>query len=197
MFVIGEAVLEDDVAAAAFCCDLPVCKGACCTLEGGRGAPLLPGERADIAAAWPAVRSILRPEAVAVIARTGLTEGPPDDATTPCIGERDCVYVVFEGDVAQCAFEKAYLEGRTTWRKPLSCHLFPIRVRRTASGPHLRYERIRECAPGRQRGAADGVPLHAFLREPLARAFGERFVADLQSACDSPLTSRTSDPPPC
>lgn len=178
MFVIGEAVLEDDVATAAFCCDLEACRGACCTLEGGRGAPLLREEIAAVAEAWPAVRPYLTEPALAVITRTGLTEGPPEDATTPCVDDRDCVYVYRDGEIARCAFERAFLEGRTAWRKPLSCHLFPLRIRR-GHQDHIRYERIRECAPGRARGERERLPLTAFLREPLTRSYGAAWVDDL------------------
>jgi hypothetical protein len=185
MFVIGEAVIEQDVAEATFCCDVGSCKGACCTLEGGRGAPLLDNEVAEIVEALPEVESLLTPRALEVIGRTGPVEGPVGDATTPCIDERECVYTWFDGDVARCAFERAYLEGRTAWRKPLSCHLFPLRIRRLGRD-HLRYEQLRECAPGRLRGEREKILLHTFLQEPLTRTYGEQWYADFRDACSPP-----------
>jgi hypothetical protein len=185
MFVIGDAVIEQDIAVATFCCDVIACKGACCTLEGGRGAPLLVAEVSEIAAAYPHVESLLTPRALETIGRMGLVEGATGDATTPCIDERECVYTWFDGDIARCAFERAYLEGRTSWRKPISCHLFPIRIRRLGRD-HLRYEQIRECAPGRLRGERERIPLHAFLREPLTRTYGEQWYADFRDACSPP-----------
>lgn len=171
MIVIGNAVLEDDIRDAEFCCDVNACKGACCVLPGARGAPLLDDEIPEIqAAAAHAIRYM--PEANARrIESFGSFEGSPGDFATLCIDDRECVFVYYEGDVARCALERAYIEGTTRWKKPISCHLFPIRVRRGVED-HLRYERIPECTAGRDRGKAEGVKLYQFLREPLVREYG-------------------------
>ena len=172
MYQVAEILVEDDIRGAEFCCDLPVCKGACCTLEGGRGAPLLEEEVGELLSALPAVRPMLPSRSLAVIDRHGAVDGAPGDRATMCVEEQECVFALLEQGIARCALERAWLAGATAWRKPLSCHLFPIRLRRTPS-PHLRYEQIAECAPGRARGRAEGVHLAGFLREPLTRAFGD------------------------
>jgi hypothetical protein len=172
MFVIGQALVEDDVGKASFCCDLDACKGACCCLEGGRGAPLEDCEVGEIRRAFPVVRGYLPDESLRVIDDRGLVEGIPGDYTTPCVGNRECVYVYLDGDVAKCSFERAYLEGKISWRKPISCHLFPIRVRRFGED-FVRYEQIDECAPGRARGENERIRLRHFLKVPLVRRFGE------------------------
>ena len=178
MFVLGHAVIDDDIATARFCCDTAVCKGSCCVLPGARGAPLEEAELEELRQSVPAVLGYLPPESVALIESFGPMEGVPGDYATRCVGDRDCVFVYREKDVARCALEKAYVEGRTRWRKPISCHLFPIRVRRW--GDHyIRYERIPECAGGRTRGEADNVRLVDFLKDPLTRAYGEDFYAQL------------------
>jgi hypothetical protein len=178
MLVIGEAVVEDDVVLSRFCCDLDVCKGACCCIEGGRGAPLEDDEVLEVEKAFIHARRYLPAEHLDRIASAGLWEGTPGDYVTPCLDNRACVFVYYEQGIAHCSFERAFLEGDTDWRKPLSCHLFPIRVRRFGSG-HLRYEQIGECAGGRRRGEQEDIPLTEFLRDPLVRSFGAAWYRQL------------------
>jgi hypothetical protein len=171
MVKIGEAILEDDVVLSRFCCDLEACKGACCCIEGGRGAPLEDDEILEVEKAFPRVRQYLPAEHLDRLTITGLWEGTPGDYVTPCIDNRACVFVYYDAGIARCSFERAYLGGLTDWRKPLSCHLFPIRVRRFGTD-HVRYEQIQECVAGRVRGERENVGLPAFLKEPLIRSFG-------------------------
>jgi len=182
MIIVGNAVIEPDIPGAEFCCDLPQCKGGCCTLEGGRGAPLEDPEVEQIRKALPLVEPLLNTRQREVIRQTGGVEGKPGDHATCCVDHKECVFVYFDDSVARCSFEKAYLEGRSSWRKPVSCHLYPIRVL-SAGREYLRYDRIEECAPGRARGHASRVPLHEFLREPLERRFGKEWWSALSSRC--------------
>ena len=182
MFVIGEAVIDEAVPRTLFCCDLEACKGACCTLEGGRGAPLLDNEVEEIRAAAPAALQFLSARKRLVIEAGGAVDGVAGDFATACIDERDCVFVYFDGQVARCGLERAFLEGLTRWKKPLSCHLFPIRVKRRGA-ELLTYEEITECAGGRARGSAEKVPLHDFLSEPLSRLYGTSWYAEFRRAC--------------
>jgi len=184
MFVIGEAVLDDSVCGTSFCCDVHACKGACCTLPGGRGAPLEDDEVLEIAKAFPAARQFLSARSIQVIETSGLAEGRAGDYATPCIGQRECVFALFDDGVAQCSFERAYEGGLTDWRKPISCHLFPIRIRRFGNDV-VRYEEIDECAPGREHGTLQRVRLHDFLREPLIRKYGEEWYEGFKRYCDS------------
>ncbi len=180
MLLIGEAVVEDDVVLSRFRCDLEACKGACCCIEGGRGAPLEDDEVLEVEKAFPHARPFLSREHLSRIAEAGLWEGTRGDYVTTCLNDRACVFVFYEEGIARCSFERAFLEGATDWRKPLSCHLFPIRVRR-ADTDHVRYERIAECDPGRRCGDREGVPLPEFLREPLIRSFGDAWYRRLMS----------------
>jgi hypothetical protein len=182
MFVIGEAVIDDDAGRASFCCDLPACRGACCTLPGGRGAPLEDDEVLEIAKAFPAARGFLSERSLTTIAALGLTEGAKGDFATPCRDGEECVFVYFEDGIARCSFERAYERGLTDWRKPLSCHLFPIRIRHFGKD-FIRYEMIDECAPGRLRGETEQVPLRDFLREPLIRRYGETWYTKFIEEC--------------
>jgi hypothetical protein len=183
MFVIGEITVEEAVAEAQFSCDLRRCKGACCTLPGGRGAPL---EDDEVSAVEEAVRyaaTYLSPEHLAHIRMHGAIEGAPGSYATQCNDDRDCVFVYHEEGIARCSIEKAYFDGAGTFRKPVSCHLFPIRVTPGAKG-RLRYERIPECDPGRSQGRNAKTPLHVFLKEALVRKFGDRWYDEFASSCE-------------
>jgi len=174
MIVVGETVIDDDVLNASFCCDLEVCKGACCYLPGGRGAPLEDAEVEEIRRALPHIRAYLPERSLRTIRSTGMVEGQPGDYATVCVNERECAFAYFEDGIARCAFERAYNEGKIRWRKPLSCHLFPIRIRRFGR-EFMRYEEIDECRGGRERGARDQIRLYDFLRTPLARKYGDHW----------------------
>ncbi len=182
MFEIRQSIIEDDIPHTCFACDLSACKGACCTIAGGTGAPLLDEELEQIKRSFPAIQSSLPPEHLEIIRQQGLVEGASGSYTTKCFNNRSCVFVFYQDGVARCAFEKAFLEGKTGWRKPISCHLFPIRV---SFGPikHLRYERITECAPAVTRGQEEQIFLSSFLKDPLIRTFGASWYHDFQLAC--------------
>jgi hypothetical protein len=184
MFIIGEAIIEDRLGDEKFACDHGACRGACCTLEGGRGAPLDDREAEEIRASFPAVEHLLSLKSLQTIKQVGLIEGVPGDYATPCVESRECVYVYFDGGVARCSFERAYLAGETHWRKPLSCHLFPIRVRRFGQ-EFLHYEQIDECAAARRRGSAEDIPLSEFLKEPLIRRFGTAWYETFAAICNA------------
>lgn len=184
MFVIGNAVLEDRIREVEFSCDLEVCKGACCCVEGWRGAPLGDDELEELRRAFPAARHYLSRRNIAVIEEQGLYEGSPGDYATMCVGARECVFVFFDNGIARCSLERAYLDGRTRWPKPLSCHLYPIRVRRQERD-YLQYHELPQCQGGRDRGARDGVRLHRFLAPALHRAFGPAWYAEFDAACES------------
>ncbi len=182
MFVIGEAVIDDAIGRVSFRCDLAVCKGACCCIAGGRGAPLEDAEVQEIHRALPAVSRYLSEASLRTIDALGPVEGLSGDYATTCIDERECVFVTIQDGIALCAFERACRDGAITWQKPLSCHLFPIRVSR--SDPRaLRYEEIEECEGGRQCGRREQTPLHEFLREPLVRRYGQAWYDRFRRAC--------------
>ena len=187
MFVIGEAVIDDEVAHASFCCDLVTCKGACCTLEGGRGAPLEDDEVLEIEKAYPIVKHYLDEKNITTIEESGFVDGSPGDFATNCINNHECVFTYIDDGIAKCSFEKAYLNGELDWRKPISCHLFPIRIRRGGSDT-VRYEQIAECSGGRTHGELKDIKLHDFLRDPLVRKYGKRWYESFVLSCKNKLT---------
>jgi hypothetical protein len=177
MFLIKETMVDGQIATMKFSCDLGRCKGACCTLQGGRGAPLLDHERDEIRTAYPVVAKYLNPEHLQAIAARGLYEGRAGSYTTACVNDRACVFVTYEDGIARCSFEKAFLNKEISWRKPVSCHLFPIRV---DQGPRerLRFEFLAECAPALERGEREGTHLSDYLREALTRVYGPEWYKE-------------------
>jgi hypothetical protein len=184
MFEIRQAVVDDRIAHIKFACDIKACKGACCTLPGGKGAPLLDSETRNIEEAYPIVKSMLPKEHLEAIARSGLHEGEPGSYTTTCYDNRACVFVFYEAGIARCAFERAFGEGKSQWRKPLSCHLFPIRID-DDTPKRLRYEWRGECEPALKRGSEERIFLADFLRDALIRTYGKEWYEEFVKACEN------------
>jgi len=178
MFTIGEAFVEDDIAIERFACDLERCKGACCTLPGGRGAPLDDNELHNLQQAVPIIRKYLSTKHLQIIDAEGVVEGEPGRFSTICVNRRECIFVLYEKDVARCSIEQAYFNGEISWRKPLSCHLFPIRIS-YYEGERLRYERIPECSTARENGCLKDVHLYDFVKDALIRKYGEDWYHEL------------------
>lgn len=188
--VYGEtAHFEVDLALGRvqFACDLEVCHGACCTMPADAGAPILESEIAELERVLPTVRKYLQPEALEILERVGVYERQSDGTLTiPAIRGRDCIFVMYdEGEeIAYCAIERAYRLGEITgFPKPISCHLFPIRIYPTRDGKfEIVYEEIPECKGGRARGKRERIPLLDFVASPLVRALGEERLARLRRA---------------
>lgn len=181
MFLIQETIVDGPIATTKFACDVDRCKGACCTIPGGRGAPLLDSEIDEIRRAFPTVRKYLSPEHLQSIEQQGLFEGQPGAHTTPCMRNQACVFVTCESGIARCSFEKAFLNNEISWQKPLSCHLFPLRVDRGVR-TRLRYEFLAQCSPGLERGDRDEVDLADVLEEALERPFGRTWYNEFQNS---------------
>lgn len=182
MIVVDELLVEPRVLTTRFACDIKKCKGACCTMPGGSGAPLTQNELELVEQAYEIVRDDILPEARSVVERNGTWEQEDGKLYTSCVDKQACVFVVYGQDnIAQCAIEKAWHEGKTDWRKPLSCHLFPIRIT-DFGGPYLHYEEIEECEDGKVLGESQDIHLLEALEEPLTRAFGAEAYSKLLEA---------------
>ena len=203
MFAVDHVLVSDALLDAPFCCSLTACKGSCC-VEGDRGAPLLPEERAELERALPIVGPRLRKEAHDVIGKEGVWEGNEREgyATTTVAG-KECVFVVFRKGTAVCGIQEAYAEGKLDWEKPISCHLYPVRVEAYGEGESrvevLNYEQIEMCTPGIPHGRRLGLQLADFLSRPLARRYGDdwlaRFKATLQERRELLGIGPTDSPP--
>ena len=182
---IDGRIVVTDLLTERFCCDLGRCHGMCC-VEGNAGAPLDEEELKVLEREYPRFRDDMTPEGRREAEHQGLyvidEEG---DYTTPLIGDEDCIYAYREGGVTLCAIEKAWRAGRTSFRKPVSCHLYPIRVTRFGDGSEgLNYHRWEVCAPARELGRRQGVRVYEALREAIVRRFGEAFYDEMKAAAD-------------
>jgi hypothetical protein len=192
MLEIQQTIIDDTISRIKFACNLTACKGGCCTLAGGTGAPLLDDELEQIERAFPIIKSSLPNEHLETIAQFGLYEGKSGSYTTMCFNNHACVFVLYENGIARCAFEKAFGESKLKWKKPISCHLFPIRVNR-GTLEQLRYERIAECDFAIDRGENENILLSSFLKEPLIRAYGLAWYEEFQHKCDGEQKDRENE----
>ena len=181
MIIVDNAVLSDDLKENFFVCNLEKCKGACC-VEGDLGAPLNEDELELIKDALPAVKPYLTPEGLREIEEQGAyivdDEG---DYSTPTIGGKECAYAVYDDNkILKCGIEQAYLDGKTDFKKPISCHLYPIRITKYDHYDALNYDRWDICSPACDLGAQLSVPVYQFLKEPLVRKYGEDWYKQLE-----------------
>ncbi len=181
MLSIGKTLVSLDVIEEQFVCDLQKCKGECC-IAGDSGAPLDKDELAMIEKYYPVVKPMLQPEAVESIEKLGLyLKDDDNDLVTPLVnGVRECAYTIFEDGIAKCSFEKAYFEGKIPWRKPISCHLYPIRISKLKAGDALNYDRWDVCKAACKLGKSLKVPVYKFLKDPLIRKYGEEWYEELE-----------------
>lgn len=180
MIVLQNTVLSDDLKDKFFVCNLEKCKGACC-VEGDLGAPLEAEELPLLAQVFDQVKPYLSPEGLQAIEAHGLyVEEFSGDYSTPTIGDRECAYAIYDENLTlKCAIEQAYLDGKISWKKPISCHLYPIRITKYDGFEALNYDRWEICNPACAFGQELGVPVYKFLREPLIRRYGEAWFQEL------------------
>lgn len=183
MIEIDGKILTTDIITQKFLCDLSRCRGICC-VEGNSGAPLESDEAKILADEYAAYKPYMTGEGVAEVERQGFAVTDDDgDLVTPLVGEAECAYSYNEGGVTLCAVERAWKEGRTAFRKPVSCHLYPIRVTRFGNGTYgLNYHRWAVCEPAKLLGQKEGVPMFRMLKDAIVRRFGEEFFAALEEA---------------
>jgi hypothetical protein len=190
MFAVDHVLVSEELLDAPFCCNLSACLGGCC-VQGDSGAPLEAEERAELEEILPVVRKYLRPEALEVIEEKGVWEEiSTGQFATTCVGGAECVFVTYEGPVAKCSIQRAYQEGRVGFPKPISCHLFPVRVENFGDLDALNYERIGMCDAAVRKGRRQGIPLHQFLREPLIRKYGEAWYDKFEDVCEERKSAR-------
>jgi len=178
MIGISEYLISDSVMSTRFACDLKKCKGACC-VEGIAGPPVSSDEIEVIRDLFPKIRHLLRPEGLAVIAEKGISEKWEGTDVLTCVNEKECVFVIFEDGIAFCGIEKAYYQGLTGFKKPVSCHLFPIRVREFFGQKALNVVESDDCRPAFLNGRREDIPVHRFLKDAIIRRFGEEFYTGL------------------
>lgn len=185
MIQIDDTIISTDCLSEKFCCDLEACKGECC-IEGDAGAPLELDEVAAIEEALPEVWNMLSASAQAVIDKQGVAYTDEEgDLVTSIVNNKDCVFTCYdEKGCCFCALEKAFRAGKTNFYKPISCHLYPIRLKKFGDTVALNYNRWDVCKMAVVKGKQLDLPVYRFLKEPLLRRFGEAWYAELESAVD-------------
>ncbi|GAA4098020.1 DUF3109 family protein [Mucilaginibacter panaciglaebae] len=183
MIEVGSVLVHHDVVSENFVCNLNKCKGACC-LEGDSGAPLDHEELHILEEIYPKIRPYMTEKGIAAVEEVGAYvtdfEG---DYTTPCVDtNKECAYVTWENGITKCAIEKAYEEGVIDWKKPISCHLYPIRITKYPEFDVLHYDRWTICSSACSFGDELKVRVHEFLKGPLTRKYGEEWYRELEEA---------------
>ncbi len=180
MIQVQNTLVHEDVVSENFVCNLSKCKGACC-VEGDSGAPLERSELAVLEEIYPFVKPFMTLKGIEAIEAQGTSvkdfEG---DFTTPCVDiNKECAYVTWENGITKCAIEKAYEQGAIAWKKPISCHLYPIRITHYPEFDVLHYDRWSICRDACTFGKELKVSVHEFLKEPLIRKFGAEWYDEL------------------
>jgi len=185
MLQIQDTIISLDVLEEYFVCDLSVCKGICCVI-GDAGAPVEENEIASLVKVLPTVWNDLSPEAKKVIKKQGIAYRDPEgEFVTSIVNGDDCVFTYYdENGYCKCTIEKAFREGKTDFYKPVSCHLYPIRISKYNGFQALNYHRWRFCHAATALGKQQGVKVYQFLKEPLIRKFGEEWYEMLSAAAN-------------
>jgi len=180
MIQIKDTLISEDVFETCFVCDLGKCKGMCC-VEGDAGAPLTHEEYEAIKNVLPKIWDDLSPKARELIEKQGIAYIDDDgELVTSIIKGRECVFTYFDADgVCRCAIDNAFREGRISVQKPISCHLYPIRLHKYDEFTALNYDRWSVCQPALRLGKKTGIKLYQFLKEPLIRKFGEEWYQEV------------------
>ena len=185
MFQIQDTLVSLDLAEEFFCCDLSKCLGACC-IEGDAGAPVTPDEVEKIKESLPAIEADMLPRAVEEVRRYGVAYTDEEgDLVTTLLDGRNCAFTCYgPGGVCLCALEKARREGRTSWLKPASCALYPLRLTEYPSFTAVNYHRWSICRDAVANGRRLGIRLYQFLKQPLTERFGAEWYAELKANCE-------------
>jgi len=176
---VGNILVRKEIAEKPFKCDLLKCKGACCTFESHYGAPVTWDEVDKINGILPTVIDYIPKVHKDVISEEGFYDIKKDEPLLKSYKHKACVFVYYENEIAKCAIEKAYLDGKTDFKKPISCHLFPIRVS-DFGGDVLRYEHLDECQPAIELGEKENTTVAEFCEEPLNRLYGKEWYSQFK-----------------
>ena len=181
MFQLGKTIVSEDIIAKDFVCNLNACKGACC-IEGEAGAPVTEEEVTILKEIYPKVKPFLRPEGIAAIEKQGThIKTDLDELETPLVDGRECAYVTFtDKGIASCGIEDAFNAGSIDFRKPISCHLYPVRVQDYCEFAAVNYHRWPICDDACTLGKELQVPVYKFVKTALIRKFGENWYAELE-----------------
>lgn len=184
MIAIDNTLISEDILEKKFVCDLNACKGACC-VAGDSGAPLDKDELAILDEIYPKVKPYMVPKGIKAVEKKGtfVIDSDGDYTTTLVSAGAECAFVYFdENKIAKCAIEKAWLEKKIDWQKPISCHLYPIRISKYKTYDAVNYSKWNVCAPACKCGDKLDVPIYKFLKGPLIRKYGKEWFKQLEKS---------------
>ena len=190
---VGNVLLSSDIITECFCCDLDACKGICC-IEGDAGAPVLFEEIAPLEEVTEIAWSELSAQAQAQIDKQGVVYTDRDgDLVTSIVNNKDCVFTCYENGTCLCALERLYRNGKTSFCKPISGSLYPIREKRFSNDlVGLNYHRWDVCKDAVKKGRELQLPIYKFLKDPLIRRFGEQWYSELEEVANEILKEKNN-----
>jgi len=187
MIELGKTLISLDLLDVKFCCDLKRCKGMCC-IEGDEGAPLKFEEIEIIKKYLPVIKNYMRKECIKIVEEKGFyyidSEG---DYVTQLFNNKECIFVVFENNIAYCSIEKAYEDNKIDFIKPISCHLYPVRIKEFPEIEAINYHKWSICKPAIEYGEKNNIYLYKFLSKALIRKYGENWYNELDKIANEYL----------
>lgn len=185
MIVIGDTSVSDDLYLVRFCCNLERCHGACC-VAGDAGAPLEEEEIAILEDELEHIKPFMTEKGIETIEKTGVFDYDIyGKFVTPLVNDGECAFAIGRGGITWCAIEQAHKLGKTHFLKPVSCHLYPVRITKYPTFEAVNYQKWNICKPALKLGNKEGIPLYKFLRTALVRKYGEAWYAELEKEIGS------------
>lgn len=186
MFRVHDVILSEDIATSRFACNITLCKGACCVV-GDAGAPVSKDEIPILRKAFRELKDRLDPKAVEIAEKEGVIKGDSEKGyEINCVDNQECIFVQKdENGVATCAIQNAYYNGEFNWEKPISCHLYPVRLKKIAGFEFANFEYIPDmCSSGCDNGEKTGTYLSDFLKTAFTRRYGEEWFSEFSESCN-------------
>jgi len=179
MIVIEDTIVSDELLNIRFACNLKKCLGACC-VEGDAGAPLEIEEISQLEDHINLIKEFMELGGIEIIEKNGVFDYDASGTmVTPLVNDKECAFVYFEDNIARCAIEKAYEEKTIKFRKPVSCHLYPVRITDYEGFEGVNYHRWYICSKALTNGKRKEIYLYQFLKDSLIRKYGNRWYKSL------------------
>jgi len=184
MIIIGNTSVSDDLYLVRFCCHLERCHGACC-VDGDAGAPLEEEEISILEDDLDFIKPFMTEQGIKTVDENGVFDyDTHSNFVTPLVNDGECAFANFRDGIAHCAIEKAYYAGKTKFLKPVSCHLYPVRITRYETFDAVNYQKWNICKPALKLGNKEGLPLYKFLKTALVRKYGDSWYQELEKEID-------------
>ena len=184
MFQLGKTIVSEEIIENDFMCNLNACKGICC-VDGEAGAPLDEDELQILMDIYPKIKPFLTKKGIEALEEHGLFVTHDGEFETTLIDGKDCAYISYDDKgIAFCGIEEAYNQGEITWKKPVSCHLYPIRVQDYSEFAAVNYHQWQVCDDACTLGKELQIPIYKFVKEALIRKFGEDWYAELEKVAE-------------